>query len=218
MNIFEAIMSRRSIRKFEKKPVDEKLIGLILYMATCAPSAGNTRDWVFIVVEDENKKQRIAKAALEQKFIAEAPVVIVVCSDLQKISLRYGERGERVYSIQDTAAAIQNLLLAAHAVGLGSCWVGAFDEEEVKLILELPDNLRPLAILPVGYPAEKPEAPKRIPFENLTYLNRFGEKFEFEFKPLGNYIEDAFKKLKKKKKKTPKKKLTFEEFLKILAK
>lgn len=217
MNVFEAIMGRRSVRKFEKKAIDEKLIGLMLYMATCAPSAGNTQDWVFIVVKDENRKQRIAKAALDQKFIAEAPVVIVVCGDLQKISLRYGERGERLYSIQDTAAAIQNLLLAAHAAGLASCWVGAFDEEEIKLILELPDNLRPLAILPVGYPAEKPEAPERIPFENLTYLDRFGGKFEFEFKPLGNYIEEAFKKLKKERK-TPRKKLTFEEILKILAK
>jgi|YelNatPaOPRAMG01_1025707.scaffolds.fasta_scaffold10481_2 nitroreductase len=217
MNIFEAIFGRRSVRKFKKEEIDERLIGLMLFCATQAPSAGNTQDWVFIVVKDEEIKRKLAKAALDQDFIAEAPVVIVACSDLKKISLRYEERGERLYSAQDVAAATQNLMLAAYALGLGSCWVGAFDEEEVKFILELPENIRPLVIIPVGYPDEKPEAPPRIPFENLTYLNKFGGKYEIEFKPLESYLREALKKLKTKEKK-PVKKVSFEEFIKKLAK
>lgn len=225
MNIFKTIIERRSIRKFEKKEVDDKLIGVILYMATMAPSAGNTQEWNFIVVKDGEIKKKLAKAALDQDFIAEAPVVIVVCADLEKISLRYGKRGELLYSVQDTSLAIQNILLSAHALGLGSCFVGSFDEERVKSILELSDNLRPLAILPIGYPAEQPEKPKRINFENLTWLNKYGRKLELALaiqpgqvkvdfpKPIGNIMEDKIKKVKKKRER-----LTFEEFLKRLAK
>ncbi len=226
MNVFKVMVERKSIRKFEKREVDDKLIGVILYMATMAPSAGNTQEWNFIVVKEEEIKKKLAKAALDQDFIVEAPVVIVVCADLEKISLRYGKRGELLYSIQDTALAIQNILLSAHALGLGSCFVGAFDEERVKSILELPDNLRPLAIIPIGYPAEQPEKPRRINFENLTWLNKYGRKLELALaiqpgevkvdypKPIGNIIESAIKKSKKVKKE----RLTFEEFLKRLAK
>ncbi|MEM7818794.1 MAG: nitroreductase family protein [Candidatus Aenigmatarchaeota archaeon] len=217
MNVFEAIFGRRSVRSFKKEEIDDRLIGLMLYCATQAPSAGNTQDWVFIVVKNEEIKRKLAKAALDQDFIVEAPVVVVVCSDLKKISLRYEERGERLYSIQDVAAATQNMLLAAYALGLSSCWVGAFDEEEVKFILELPEHIRPLAIIPVGYSEEKPEAPPRIPFENLTYLDRFGGKYQIEFKPLETYLREALKKLKTVEKK-PTKKISFEEFIKRLVK
>ncbi|MEM5794455.1 MAG: nitroreductase family protein [Candidatus Aenigmatarchaeota archaeon] len=217
MNVFEAIFGRRSVRSFKKEEIDDRLIGLMLYCATQAPSAGNTQDWVFIVVKNEEIKRKLAKAALDQDFIIEAPVVVVVCSDLKKISLRYEERGERLYSIQDVAAATQNMLLAAYALGLSSCWVGAFDEEEVKFILELPEHIRPLAIIPVGYSEEKPEAPPRIPFENLTYLDRFGGKYQIEFKPLETYLREALKKLKTVEKK-PTKKISFEEFIKRLVK
>jgi nitroreductase len=196
MNVFQCIFKRRSIRKFEKKEIDDKLIGLMLYAATHAPSAGNTQEWEFVVVKDKEQKKKLAIAALHQDFIAQAPVVIVVCADLEKISLRYGKRGESLYFAQDTAAAIQNILLSAHALGLGSCWVGAFDEESVKDILKLPENLRPLAILPIGYAAEEPEMPKRIPFENLTYLDFYGKKYEIEFEPIAEYLKKALKKIK----------------------
>lgn len=109
------------------------------------------------------------------------------------------------------------MLLAAYALGLSSCWVGAFDEEEVKFILELPEHIRPLAILPVGYSEEKPEAPPRIPFENLTYLDRFGGKYQIEFKPLETYLREALKKIRSREKK-PAKKISFEDFIKRLAK
>jgi len=216
MNVFECIVGRRSIRKFERKEVDDRIIGVLLYMATYAPSAGNVQDWHFVVVKDEEKKAKLARAALDQDFIKEAPVVIVVCSDLKKISLRYGDRGEKLYSIQDTAAAIQNLLLSAHAFGLGTCWVGAFDEEEVRFALELPENLRPLAVIPIGFPAEKPEAPSRIPFERVTHLDRYGGKIEFKFKTLEEYLRNFLKKLKERKEKKEVKEVGFKEIIKRL--
>jgi nitroreductase len=132
-------------------------------------------------------------------FIKEAPVVIVVCSDLDRIKLRYGERGEKLYSIQDTAASIMIILLAAQALGLGTCWVGAFDEERIKEILELPRNLRPLAIIPVGYPKERIEKSERIPFENLTWLNKYGKKYRVEFKNFKKFLEEELKKIAKTK-------------------
>lgn len=230
MNIFEAIVNRRSVREFIRdKPVDDKLIGVMLHMATQAPSAGNMQDWEFVVVKDEELKKRIAFAALRQNFIAEAPVVIVVCSNLNKISMRYGERGERMYSLQDTSYASMNILLSATTLGLGSCLVAAFDEESVRSILSLPETLRPVAIIPIGYSDEKPEQPKRIPFETLTSINTYGRKYqvslavqpgpepEAKFKPFGTYIEEVLRKWKKEKPKE-KKGLEFEDLLKKLLK
>jgi nitroreductase len=221
MNAFDAIIGRKSIRKFEKKPVDDKLIGVILHMATHAPSAGNVQDWRFVVVKDEEQKKRLSNAALEQEQIVEAPVDIVVCSDLKSIGLKYGRRGEELYSIQDTAAAVENILLSSHALGLGACWVGSFDEEKARFILGLPEHVRPLAIVPVGYPAEQPQKPDRILFDNLTWVDKWGEKYEIsymiqpgvkrELKPIGNIIEEKVKKMKKGKA------VTFEEFLRMLA-
>jgi nitroreductase len=221
MNVFEAIAGRKSIRKFEKRSVDDKLIGVLLYMATQAPSAGNVQDWRFVVVKDDEQKKKLYKAALEQDCILNAPVVIAVCSDTKSIGLKYGKRGETLYSIQDTAAAIENILLSAYALGLGACWVGAFDEESVKTALGLPEHVRPYALIPVGYPAEDPKKPERIDFDNLTWLNKWGEKYEIsyiiqpgikkEIKPIGNIIEEKLKKVKKNKK------ITFEELLRMLA-
>jgi nitroreductase len=209
LNIFDCITNRKSIRRFQKKDVDDKLIGVMLHMATQAPSAGNVQEWQFVVVKDKDIKKKLAVAALEQNFIAEAPVNIVVCADMEKIGLRYGERGIRLYFAQDTANATMIMLLTATALGLGTCWVGAFDEDGVKRVLELPKNLKPVAIVSVGYAAEKPESPKRIPFENLTWTNKYGKKYdisylfqpgpkeEIKYKPIGNFIQDALKMLKR---------------------
>jgi len=231
MNIFKCITTRRSVREFLKKEVDEKLIGVILYMATRVPSAGNIQEWQFVVVKDEKQKKKLAEAAWNQKIIVEAPVAIVVCADVDRASLRYGERGEELYSIQDTANATMVILLTANALGLASNWVGAFDEDSVKLILELPDNLRPVAIIPIGYSVEKPSMPHRIPFENLTHADRYGKKYKLSalqpeaklgegvIEPLSVYIDRTLKKFEKEKKvKKGKRKLTFEEFLRKLAK
>jgi len=112
-------------------------------------------------VKDAKLKEDIAAAALNQDFIAEAPLVIIGCTD-SRISSRYGERGEYLYTIQDVAASIMGMMLVAHENGLGTVWVGAFNEDDVFDILKLPKNLRPVAIVPVGYPAKIPSPPPRV--------------------------------------------------------
>jgi nitroreductase len=195
MDVFEAIAKRRSIRKYQDKDVDDKLIGVLLWAAVQAPSAGNLQDWRFIVVRDKKTKELLYNAALRQDHIKEAPVLIVVCSDLEVLSLRYGKRGEIVYSLLDCGAAIENLLLAATALNLATCWVSAFDEEDVKNILRLPDFVRPVAIITVGYPAEKPEE-KEVDYSRFSFLEYYGNKFEFDFKTLHELIMEKVEKLR----------------------
>lgn len=156
MEFFKVIKKRHCVRKFQDKPVEREKLEKILFAATSAPSAGNVQDWRFVVVKDKELRSQLSAAALGQEQIAKAPVVIVVCSNLEEISARYGQRGKELYSIQNAAAATQNLLLAATDLGLGACWVGAFEEKEVKKILQLSENYRPLALIPLGYPAERP--------------------------------------------------------------
>jgi nitroreductase len=115
----------------------------------------------FYFVFDSKIKKRLASAALNQRFIARAPLTIVACTD-SSIRTHYGSRGENLYTIQDTAASIMGMMLVAHESGLGSVWVGAFDEGEVSRILDMPHNLRPIAIIPVGFPAESPSPPPRV--------------------------------------------------------
>jgi nitroreductase len=174
MDVFEAIRGRRSVRRFSSADVSDEDLRRILEAAIWAPSAGNLQPWRFVVVRDRGVKEGLARAALNQMFIAEAPVVVVVCADVERSGMYYGDRGRYLYCIQDTAAAIQNMLLAAYALGYGTCWVGAFREEVVREILGLPDNVRPVAIIPIGRPAEKPRPPARIPLEHVVFYERFG--------------------------------------------
>ncbi|MFQ6087532.1 MAG: nitroreductase family protein [Candidatus Methanofastidiosia archaeon] len=167
MNLFEAIKKRRSIRSFEEKEVLDDDLKKILEMAIWAPSEGNLQPWKFYLVRDEDTKDRLTRAALNQRFLSQASVVIVVCADFHATS-PYGERGINLYCLQSTAAAIQNMLLSAHALGLGACWVGAFQEEEIKEILKLPDHLRPIALIPIGYPAESPPPRRRKDLSDVT--------------------------------------------------
>jgi len=151
-DVITAIEERTSIRKYKKDSVPETIITKILDAARKAPSAGNRQPWKFIVVYNEDVKSKLSDAALKQKFVSSAPVVIVVCAEPETSRKRFGERGENLYCIQDTAAATQNILLAATGYGLGTCWVGAFSESKVKECLELPVGLRPVAMVTVGYP------------------------------------------------------------------
>ncbi len=172
MDVFEAIEKRRSVRSFEpNRDVPEELVEEILRCGCQAPSAGNVQPWRFIVVRDEGLKQALAAAAQGQDFVAQAPVVIVVCADLASHSLSYGQRGVELYSIQDTAAAIENMLLAATALGLGACWVGAFREDEAAQALHLVKDMRPLALIPAGYAAGETQTPRKMDCRRLmTFL------------------------------------------------
>ncbi|MEM2676833.1 MAG: nitroreductase family protein [Candidatus Bathyarchaeia archaeon] len=173
MDVFEAIMGRRSIRAYREMEVSQEIVEKLIDAARWAPSAGNIQPWEFIVVRNSETKRRLAEAALGQSFIEEAPVVIVVCADEERSARGYGTRGRALYCIQDTAAAIQNIHLAAYALGLGTCWVGAFREDEVRKILDIPVGVRPVAIIPVGYPAESPAPRSRRPLKQLIHYEKF---------------------------------------------
>ena len=173
MEVFEAIFERRSVRKFTGEDVSKEDLERILEAGRWAPSAGNVQPWEVIVVRSRELKERLAEAALSQEFVSEAPVVIVVCVDLKRAARTYGERGRSLYCIQDSAAAIQNMLLAAHSLGLATCWVGAFYEEEVKDILGIPEGFRPVALIPLGYPAYKPPKPSRRKLSQIVHFEKF---------------------------------------------
>jgi nitroreductase len=161
MDFFEAVTNRRSIRTYKNQPLTPDLLNKVLDAGIAAPSAGNAQPWAFVVAEQENTRQALAKAAYGQKSLTEAFAVIVVCADEKAAEDAYGPRGKTLYCYQDTAAAVENMLLAACALGLGTCWVGAFREEEVRKVIRCPEHIRPVAMVPLGYPAESPPARPR---------------------------------------------------------
>ncbi len=169
MEFFEVVEKRRSVRAFREIDVPPEVVGRILQAAIRAPTAGNRQPWHFYVVRDKAVRQALAEAARGQEFISQAPVSIVVCADAEQSAGRYGDRGRELYCLQDTAAAIEHILLSAVALGLGSCWVGAFDEAYAARVLKLPRHHRPVAILPIGTPArdEGPTTPRQ-PLHNVV--------------------------------------------------
>jgi nitroreductase len=173
MDVFEAIKTRRSVRAFTNQEVSEEEVEKIIDAARWAPSAGNIQPWEFIIVRKSEIKRELAVAALNQTFIEEAPIVIVVCANESRSAQGYGNRGATLYCIQDTAAAIQNIHLAAKALGLATCWVGAFREEEARKVLGIPRGVRPVAIIPVGHAAEKPRTPSRRPIQDIVHYETF---------------------------------------------
>lgn len=173
MDTEKCIKLRRSIRDFKEDDVSTGIVQDIIKSAIEAPSSGNVQDWEFIIVRDPQRKAELTEAAIGQDFIKKAPVVVVVCSDLDKVTKAYGERGRSLYSIQNISAAIENLLLAAWNRGIGSCWVGAFNEERVKEILILPQNVRPMGIIPLGYPNKIPEKIPRRGVKECIHFERY---------------------------------------------
>ena len=173
LDVSEAIKERRSIRSFTTENISDTDVKQLIQAARWAPSAGNTQPLELVVVRDPEIKRRLSVAALKQTFIQKAPVVFVVCADVNRSKKGYGSRGEQLYSIQDTAAATENILLAAHELGFGTCWIGAFNKKDVAKVINAPKNVKPLAIVPVGYPAEKPYVPKRRIADEFVHYETF---------------------------------------------
>jgi nitroreductase len=171
MSILDTIKNRRSIRDFKDQEIPDEAISALIEAIRWAPSAGNIQSRKFYFVFDQNTKKKLAKAALNQNFISEAPLAVVACLD-RRIAVRYGDRGVNLYSIQDVAASVMNMMLTAHELGLGSVWVGAFNEFEVFEHLNLPDNLRPIAIIPIGYPAKIPKPTPRVSTNEIVEFVR----------------------------------------------
>lgn len=154
MELLEAIRDRRSVRSYLDKPVEQYKIEKILEAARWAPSAGNLQSVEYVIVKDKETKEKLSHASHGQAQPSEAPVNIVVCVNFRRIS-HYGERGKELYSIQESGACIQNLMLAAHSLGLGTCWIGAFDEDLAREAVRIPDHARPVGIITLGYPGGK---------------------------------------------------------------
>jgi len=170
MDILSIIKERRSVRRFEAKDIPDNINDKLIEALIWAPSAGNLQARHFYFVRDQKIKNRLVKAALGQRFIADAPLTVVGCTD-SHIENRYGDRGIMLYSIQDVSASIMNMMLTAHSLGLGTCWVGAFHEFDVFEALDMPNYLRPVAIVPVGYPARVFKAPPRVTKEDaITFV------------------------------------------------
>ena len=173
MDVLEAINGRRSVRAFKSDDVPSEIVEKLIDAARRAPSAGNIQPWEFVVVRESRIKRGLAEAALHQSFIEEAPVVVVVCANENRSFQGYGDRGRDLYCIQDTAAATQNLLLYAYSVGLGTCWVGAFKEDEARKVLKTPDGIRRVAIIPIGRAAEVPQQRSRRPMNQFVHYETF---------------------------------------------
>ncbi|HDM25573.1 MAG TPA: nitroreductase family protein [Thermoplasmatales archaeon] len=172
MELKEVIMRRCSVRSFKETDFPLEIVTEILEYANMAPSAGNLQARDFIVVTDDEIKYELASAAFGQMFIVEAPVVVVACANLKRIA-PYGKRGEDLYCLQDATAAIEHILLMATDFGLGSCWVGAFNENKVSEILNLPSYIRPVAIIPLGYSDEKESESSRMDIKELIHYNKW---------------------------------------------
>lgn len=158
---------RFSCRRFSDRAIGRDLIERLLEAAVLAPSGGNLQPWRFVIVLDPGRRHDLAAAAHGQSFVAAAPVVIAACAVPGESARTYGDRGRQLYCLQDTAAAVENLMLAATGEGLGACWVGAFDEAAATRALGLPAGWRPVALVPVGYPAEAAPARSRRPLDEV---------------------------------------------------
>ncbi len=169
MDFLKLAKERKSVRAYKPDRISDRDFKKILEAANSAPSAGNLQSYEIFVVRDKEKKNELVAAAGGQKFIAQAPVALVFCACPFKSALRYGKRGLELYAIQDATIAATFAMLAAASIGIGSVWVGAFDEESVLDALENPRNVKPIAILPFGYPDEEPSPHARKRLDEMAH-------------------------------------------------
>jgi nitroreductase len=172
MEAVEALLTRRSVRRYTDEPVPEELVDKLLHVAMAAPSAGNEQPWLFVVVRDRGQLRAAAEAEQYGGMIASAQVAVVVCADLDLVE-------HEGFWIQDCAAVTQNLLLGAHALGLGAVWVGTYPREErvegLRMVFGLPANVVPFSVVAIGYPADQLAPADRFDPSRI-HVNRYEEK------------------------------------------
>lgn len=166
MDFVDTMLNRRSIRQYEEKDIPEAVLNKILEAGRMAPSAGNKQSWHFIVITDEVKKRELSKGMFS-RFLKDAPVTIVGCAHQDRISGRWSKIS--------TAIALQNMVIAAWAMGIGSCWIGAFNEDKVKKILDIPEKWDVVALIPFGYPAKIPRPKRKKSIEKIRSFNKFSK-------------------------------------------
>ena len=180
-----AIFERVSKRKFTEQPIAPEILEQLLLAATRAPSSGNMQPWEFIVIDEPDKKQEIVRSTYSgyfskgrnyQYWIADAAVVIVACSNVKRTVARYGPAGKE-WALIDSAAAVQNLLLTATALGLSGCWVGGIKEQAIKASLLIPDYVRIIGLVPIGYSVEDATPKSRLPLKWVTHHNAYNVPF-----------------------------------------
>lgn len=169
MDVMEAIRARRSIRAFQDRDVEDEKLRRVLEAGRLAPSARNVQEWKFLVVKDPAVRKRLAQAAKGQMFVADAPVVIVACGTICDYTMSCGQLA---YPI-DVAIAVDHMTLVAVEQGLGTCWLGAFYEDQVKEILGIPEEIRVVTMLPLGYPERVPEPRGRKAFDEVVVFERW---------------------------------------------
>lgn len=175
MEFNEVVRKRKMIRQYElERSVPDYIVSKLIENAHTAPSAGHTQVQEFIIVKDASVKSKLGDAALGQTQIYDAAVLIVVCSNTSRSVDRYGKRGKEFYSIIDGAFASMLMLLTAVSEGIGACFVGAFEDDKVSKLLQLPEYVKPIGIITLGYPAERPEKFERIEISKLVYHDRYG--------------------------------------------
>lgn len=169
MDFFEVVSNRRSIRLYKNQELEEEKLLKILNCANQAPSAGNLQGYEIFVVTSKTQLSKLVNASLGQGFLEQAPVVLVFCTNPARSAERYRERGEELYCLQDATIACTFAMLASAALGLSTVWVGAFNEIEVIKILGIPEHLRPVALLPIGYAANTGQTTPRRTLADLTH-------------------------------------------------
>ncbi|MCD6517782.1 MAG: nitroreductase family protein [Candidatus Aminicenantes bacterium] len=171
MSVMDIMKSRRSVRRYKNKPIPEDILNKVLEAARIAPSGKNFQPWKFIIVRDREKREELAVASRNQAFVAQAPVVIAACGFPGK---SYQHQGNYMKSWPiDVSIAMDHLMLMAWEEGLGTCWIGAFREDEVKRILSIPDDVRVLALTPLGYPDEEPRDRGRKELSEIISYDKY---------------------------------------------
>jgi nitroreductase len=171
MSILEVIKKRKSIRKYKEDPIPEHVLLRVLEAARLSPSGKNLQPWKFIIVKDKALKEELARACSSQFFIARAPLIIVACGFPDNC---YAQMGRYMKSWPvDVAIAMEHLILQAQEEGLGTCWIGSFEEKEVKSLLKIPEEVKVLALTPLGFPAEIPAARGRKSLDEIVSFDRY---------------------------------------------
>jgi nitroreductase len=169
MDVFTAINQRSSVRAYKGTPVEEDKLNKILEAARLSPSSSNRQEWKFIVVKNKDTRKKLANAAFGQSFIGEAPVVIVACGTDSKSIMACGQPTHSV----DVSIACAFMILQAYELGLGTCWIGAFKEDETKRILNIPEHVRVVAMTPVGYPSQPPTQKSRKGLDQIVCFEKY---------------------------------------------
>jgi len=169
MEVLEAIQQRYSVRQYRPQPVEPEKLERILEAARLAPSAGNRQEWRFVVVTDDQARQQLMEAASGQPFVGQAPVVIAACAETDEQVMPCGQPS---YPI-DVAIALEHIALQATEEGLGTCWVGAFDEAAVKEVLDIPPAIRVVQLMPLGYPADQPKPKQRLALDEIVFHEKW---------------------------------------------